>query len=159
MVREAMHYLSAISKRGIKTGWLASLPFPLNDGTCGFNNARGSTRYAVDPWDTTGQFKQPNGSFCPPRPHPGIFGQARCPPTDWRLPHVLSALNIVASEEAARKKVDYLDLWTPAFHLQEISSDGAHYAQRPIIGILAHVIWRWLAAGADNARPHHANGI
>ena len=48
-------------ERGIPVGWLASTPYPLNEGNIG--------RYGVG---------QANAE------------QTNCPPKDWRFPHVLS---------------------------------------------------------------------
>jgi len=70
-----------------------------------------------------------------------------CPLTDWRLPNVISAYNLVAHDVVSRTGglISYLDTFCIAFPAFDLSFDGAHY-QGPVGVALASLFlqsFRW----------------
>jgi hypothetical protein len=74
-------------------------------------------------------------------PHPVMSFQTACPPTDWRLPHVLAAYNRIAREEvlATNGYIGFLETFSVTFPLFDLSFDMAHY-QGPVGVALANVM-------------------
>ncbi len=62
-------------------------------------------------------------------PHPITSILQQCPPVDWRFPHIIAGYNEIAYQmvESSHGQLDYLDLFSIAFHLFDDSFDGAHY--------------------------------
>ena len=62
------------------------------------------------------------------------LNQASCPPHDWRFPHLLRAYTDVASVVAKQVGVDFIDLFTVAFHVFDLFglSAGVERARCPL---------------------------
>ena len=128
-------------RRGIRTGFLATQPHPLHDGTC---SKDGKTRYRPsERWNTDRTEHR-----CNTHPKWPYYSAIDCPKIgDWRFPHVLAAYNRIAQSLAEREGVEYVDTWQPQLDLIETASDGAHYTEPPIAPVLAHLVWKWAASG------------
>ncbi len=72
---------------------------------------------------------------------------------EWRFPHVLHELNERAEKLARANGVEYVDVWQPAFDLEEMSTDASHYIGEPVAPALAVVLMRWLLGRETHCRP------
>ena len=147
MVGPIMEKLRQLREQhGVRVGWLSALPFPLNDGTCG--QMHGPRAAAILPDGN----QNPN---CNNRPHVRTLGMSGGPgpPMEWRFPHVLHELNERAEKLARANGVEYVDVWQPAFDLEEMSTDASHYIGEPVAPALAVVLMRWLLGRETHCRP------
>jgi hypothetical protein len=86
-----------------------------------------------------------NISWVSTNPHPisfwGPVWGNHCPLHDWRLPHVISAYNLVAHDVISDTGglVSYVDTFSIAFPAFDLTFDGAHY-QGPVGVALAHLL-------------------
>jgi len=69
--------------------------------------------------------------------------QIQCPPHEWRLPHLIHRLNVVAVAAAKARALDFIDIWPIALPLLDLSFDGNHY-QAPMGPALANATIHWL---------------
>ena len=67
---------------------------------------------------------------------------------EWRFPHIIEKYNIIASDivNSTNGDIHYLDLFTIAFHLFDLSFDDAHY--QGIVGdtvakIVLSYVWKF----------------
>lgn len=79
-----------------------------------------------------------------PFPLYGKAWQGRCPPEDWRFPHILHAYNSVASTAAKAAGIDVIDVWSPAFPFFDLAVND-HYRD-PVLYEQARLVMKWLAA-------------
>ena len=130
-----MDWLSSIgAKLGVPVAWMATQPFPLN---------RGGHGHVSD--QRPAQARSSN--------------LANCPPTDWRYPHVLRAYNQGAQAAACERNLTFIDLWTAASHVSELSFDGMHYATGPLGDLHAALIADWVTAPSDADRGCSASWV
>ena len=121
----------ARARPGVRVAWLSTNPMPLNGGARSRSNRR-----LCEP-------------FCPFSTKVWV-DMTHCPPTDWRLPHLIAAYNRVAARVVRRLNVTYLNLWQPFFDLQELSHDTVHYLD-PTGRAAALCALQWIAGDGSPA--------
>ena len=79
------------------------------------------------------QRKLLNVAWVSTNPMPLNTAMTSCPATDWRFPHVLQRYNEIAETNVnlTHGRIKYIDLFSIAFHLFDLSYDGSHY-QGPV---------------------------
>lgn len=106
-------------RKNVPVAWLATQPFPLNHGRHGHRTDQSTS-------------------------HRRSSNLANCPATDWRYPHVLEAYNIGAQAAARARNLKYIDLWTAAFDVFELSFDDLHYTEGPVGDHHASLVVDWV---------------
>ena len=121
--------------RGTHVGWLSNMPYSLNAGEGPYFNGG-------HPRDSLMMSRENRAS----RKRNSLVN---CPPTDWRFPHVLEAYNQAAARAAERYSVDFIDVWSIAFPLLELTYDGIHYGTDPVALPISLLVVRWLQNGSS----------
>ncbi|KAL1524527.1 hypothetical protein AB1Y20_019429 [Prymnesium parvum] len=122
--REMSPLISRLAKASrnwsIPIAWVATNPYPINGGGPAYQ--KGNARH---------------------------YNMGACPSSELRFPHVMQAYNERVKHVLAREGVEYVDTWSIALDLLDLSQDGAHYAygDSPVGQPLAERALAW-AVGA-----------